>query len=103
MLPYISVSPDVGLQLPALQPAALPQAIHDTVLAQAKANDGQRRQAQQTEALPGQPNAQQVNGLCSIADKASLFCSGPDVHAAPDTALLTSAQSLCVIRCDVSA
>lgn len=97
MLPYISaVSPDGGLQLPALQPAALPQAIHEAALAHAEANDGQRPQAQQTDAMPGQPNAQQVNGLnlCGITDKVLLFCNGPNLQAAPDTALLAFAPGL---------
>lgn len=77
MLPYISaVSPDGGLHLPALQPAALPQASHETPWAPAEANDGQRPQAQHTEAMPGQPNGQQVNSLnlCGIAAQVLLFC-----------------------------
>ena len=103
MLPYLSAgSPDGGLQLPALQPAALPQANHEAALAQAEGNDGQRRQAQQTEAMPGQPNAQQVNGL-NLAGNVLLFCHGPDRRAAPDTALLTFAQGLCVLMDQVCA
>ena len=61
VLPSVSpVSPDVGMQLPACQPAARLEANQEAALDCAQADAGKRPQAQQIEATPGQANDQQV-------------------------------------------
>lgn len=73
VLPSVSpVSPDMGLQLPARQPAARVEANQEEALDCAQANAGKR--PQQLEPMPGQPHDQQVRyPAYGIGDKSSLL------------------------------
>ena len=104
MPPSVSpVSPDVGMQLPALQPATRAEANQEAVLENSQASAGKRPQAQQNEARHLQPNGQQVScPAYGNGHKVLLSFSNGSVLQTPScTASLTLPQGLYLIKCSV--
>ena len=102
VLPSVSpVSPDVGMQLPACQPAARLEANQEAALDCAQADAGKRPQAQQIEATPGQANDQQVRyPAYGDGAKLPLSCNEPVLRAFY-TGLLNFPQGSCLMKLSV--